>query len=157
MDEIKQHDAKFVKIMCDKKLIKSHKFYIIYNFNDEFEDIIIKSGISIITTYQYLPFVCSEIYEFIEEEELGIKIICDIFYNFCFNYLSNNCTHDKYYIVFIISRNKTINNYYYFGYHGNFLKSTFSALTINNIDDLDECYDTINQMEYIYIYLKLKN
>jgi len=102
-----------------------------------------------------------KIYEIVERD---IKSICDIFYNFCNNYLLNGFTHENDYINFAIHnmddeihlkgcyiRYCTFDNQQE-------LESQFeSVLTINNIDDLDKYYDTLNLMKPVVIFLKLKN
>jgi hypothetical protein len=170
IDEIKQHDTEFIKMTIDNKIINSNKFYVMYyKFGGIYDFISIKSGNELIQ-YGELKFHFDnaqiEIYEIVKEDELGIKNIYDIFYNFCINCLLNDfiCVTD--YIVFTIA---VLDDYTNFNdytlcyctleqYEKNLVLSECeNTLIINNINDLDKYYDTVNQMQYTNIFLKLKN
>jgi hypothetical protein len=106
-NEIIQHDTKFIKIPNNSKF-ESLKLYIFCTklSNNESLFISVKLGDHLIK-YKIVidcSWLLYEIYEIIEEGNLGIKSICDIFYNFCNNYLSNSfmLTHTYDYINFAI-------------------------------------------------------
>jgi len=163
IEEIKQYDTKFIKIPNNNyELFESFELYIIYYiFDDESNYILIKSG------YQFFHdgtlildgTVQLEIYEIAEEQ--GIKNICDIFYNFCNNYLSNGFTHTEDYIVYTVCYENNKYSFHYCTleqYKQDLVMFEFdNTLTINNVNDLAKYYNTINQMEDMRIYLKLKS
>jgi hypothetical protein len=166
-DEIKQRDTEFIKIQDNSRLHKYDKSYIsYYKFDDELHNFITISW-EFRVIYRRLHNIITkptqfEIYKSIEKTELIIKSICDIFYNFCTNYLLNGFAHTADYIVFTISTE----------FNGNFCYNNShqyaeclavygpeKVLTINNVGDLDKYYNIImiNQTQSTRIFLKLKN
>jgi hypothetical protein len=177
IDEIKQLDVEFIRVPNVQELFKSDKIYVIYfKFKDSIKKdfIIVKPGIEFKFNYTILhesETMHVEIYQ--TDEEHGIKNICNLFYNFCVNHLSNGyeITDNFNYVMFNILNyyfDKTeICNYHfryytledYNDYMFYFNESSHSnILTINNSDDLVKFYEIIDNaqtQDEIAIFIKL--